>query len=131
MPLQQQIFAIFVSILVFAFIINQVRRKRLREEYSTLWLGTSVLIFVLVTRYKWLVALTHLIGAGLPTTTLFIASIIFLMLVAVQFSIKISSLTDQLKNLVQDNALLRAELEMMKGGLKDMSDVNSRREERI
>jgi len=115
MPLQQQIFAIIVSVLVFAFIINLVRRKRLREEYSILWLGTSVLIIVLVIRYKWLVALTHLIGAGLPTTTLFIASIIFLMLVAVQFSIKISLLTDQLKNLVQDNALLRVELESLKG----------------
>ena len=127
MPLQQQLFAIIVSVLVFAFIINQVRRKRLREEYSTLWLGTSVLIFVLVIRYKWLVALTHLIGAGLPTTTLFIASIIFLMLVAVQFSIKISSLTDQLKNLVQDNALLREELETLKTGIKYKDDAKSRR----
>lgn len=103
-----------MSVFVFAFIINLVRRKRLKEEYSTLWLGTSVLIFVLVIKYKWLVLLTRLIGAGLPTTTLFIASIIFLMLVAVQFSMKISSLSDQLKNLVQDNALLRAELDTLK-----------------
>jgi hypothetical protein len=35
---------------------------------------------------------------------------IFLMLVAVQFSIKISRLTNQVKDLVQDNALLRTEL---------------------
>jgi len=114
MPLQQQLFALSVSVFVFAFIINLVRRKRLKEEYSTLWLGTSVLIFVLVIKYKWLVLLTRLIGAGLPTTTLFIASIIFLMLVAVQFSMKISSLSDQLKNLVQDNALLRAGLDTLK-----------------
>jgi hypothetical protein len=49
--------------------------------------------------------LTTLIGAGLPTTTLFLGSIIFLMLLAVQFCIKISKLTDQVKNLSQENAI--------------------------
>jgi hypothetical protein len=68
-------------------------------------------MFVLVFRYKWLVALTMLIGAGLPTTTLFLCSIIFLMLLSVQFCIKISRLTDQVKNLSQENALMRREIE--------------------
>ena len=111
MPLHQQIFALIVSIFVFAFTINLVRKKKLREEYSTLWLATSTIIFILVLKYDWLVALTKLTGAVLPTTTLFIGSLIFLVLLCVQFSIKISSLTDQIKNLAQDNALLRAEFE--------------------
>jgi len=111
MPLQQQIFALMVSILVFAFTINLVRRKKLREEYSTLWLATSALMFLLVLKYDWLVTLTETIGAVLPTTTLFIGSIVFLMMIAVQFSMKISTLADQVKNLSQDNALLRTELE--------------------
>ena len=111
MPLHQQIFALIVSILVFACTINLVRKKKLREEYSTLWLATSSIIFILVFKYDWLVALTRLTGAVLPTTTLFIGSLIFLVLLCVQFSIKISCLTDQLKNLAQDNALLRAEFE--------------------
>ena len=111
MPLRQQIFALVVCLLVFVFTIDLVRQRRLREEYSVLWLATSLIMFVLVIRYDWLEALTHLIGAGLPTTTLFIGAIIFLMLINVQFSIKISRLSDQLKNLVQDNALLRHDLE--------------------
>jgi hypothetical protein len=107
MPIKQQIFAIIVCCLVFVCTINLVRRRKLREEYSVLWLVTSMIMFILVLRYEWLVSLTALIGAGLPTTTLFICSIIFLMLIAVQFSIKISKLTDQVKNLAQENALLR------------------------
>lgn len=114
MPLQQQIFALMLSLVVFAFTINLVRRKKLREEYSTLWLATSAIMFLLVLRYDWLVTLTEAIGAVLPTTTLFIGSIVFLMLIAVQFSMKISTLTDQVKNLSQDNALLRAEMDKMK-----------------
>lgn len=118
MPLQQQIFALIVSVFVFIFVIDMVRRRRLREEYSVLWLVTSVVMFVLVFRYDWLVALTELIGAGLPTTTLFLFSIIFLILLSVQFCIMISRLTDQVKNLSQENALMKAEIEALseKGG---------------
>jgi len=111
MPIRQKIFAIIVCIGVVFFIIDMVRRRRLREEYSVLWLTTSVIMFVLVVKYDCLETITRFIGAGLPTTTLFIGSIVFLMLISVQFSIKISKLTNQVKNLVQDNTLLRSELE--------------------
>lgn len=110
MPVSQKIFALLMCCFVFVVTVNLVRKRRLREEYSVLWLVTSLFMFVLVLRYEWLVDLTALIGAGLPTTTLFIFSLIFLMLIAVQFSIKISRLTDQMKNLAQENALLRTEI---------------------
>lgn len=119
MPLRQQIFALCVSIAVFFFTIEMVRRKRLREEYSVLWLATSFTMFILVLKYDWLVAITRVIGAALPTTVLFLGSIIFLILLAVQFSIKISRLTDQVKDLVQEAALLRRELEECKPGTRD------------
>lgn len=111
MPVSQKIFALLICCTVFIVAINLVRKRKLREEYSVLWLITSLTMFILVLRYDWLVALTAFIGAGLPTTTLFICSIIFLMLIAVQFSIKISSLTDQVKNLAQENALLKVAIQ--------------------
>lgn len=111
MPLRQQIFALIISVIVFLFTIEMVRKKKLREEYSVLWLSTSFVMFILILKYEWLVNLTDLIGAKLPTTTLFIGSFVFLVLISVQFSIKISRLTDQLKDLVQENAILRKKLE--------------------
>lgn len=114
MPLSQKIFALAVCCFVFIVTINLVRQRKLREEYSALWLITSLIMFVLVLRYDWLVALTECIGAELPTTTLFIGSIIFLLLIAVQFSIKISSQTEQIKNLAQEIALLRLEQEQFR-----------------
>jgi hypothetical protein len=125
MPIKQKIFAVIVCCLVFVCTIYLVRNRKLREEYSALWIFTSILMFVLVLRYEWLVALTGFIGAGLPTTTLFISSIVFLMLIAVQFSIKISRLTDQVKNLAQDNALLRAELTGRSPGAVEQSREKS------
>jgi hypothetical protein len=114
MPVSQKIFALLICCIVFVVTINLVRKRKLREEYSVLWLVTSLLMFVLVMRYEWLVALTAFIGAGLPTTTLFICSTVFLILIAVQFSIKISLLTDQVKNLAQENALIRQEYAELK-----------------
>lgn len=111
MTVKQQIFSILVSLAVFFFTIDLVRKKRLREEYSLLWLGTSVLMLILIIKYEWLLLLTKLIGAVLPTTTLFLGSILFLVLLSVQFSIKISKLSNQVKDLVQENALLRYEFE--------------------
>jgi len=112
---KQKIVMIIVSIFIFIFILNLVRRRKLREEYSWLWLLTSLALFVLVIKYSWLMAVTRLIGAVLPTSTLFIGSLIFLMVISVQFSVKISKLTDQVKNLVQENALLRAKIQEVSG----------------
>ena len=115
MTIKQQIFSILISAIVFILTIDLVRKKRLREEYSLLWLATSLAMIILIFRYDWLLALTRLIGAVLPTTTLFLGSILFLALLSVQFSIKISKLSDQVKDLVQENALLRYEFEKSAG----------------
>jgi hypothetical protein len=125
MSLKQQIFALLVSLLVFASTINLVRTKKLREEYSTLWLAISTVIFLLVLNYDLLVYLSHITGSVLPTTTLFIGAIVFLILIAMQFSIKISKLTDQLKNLAQDNALIRTELEKLNSRVRDEKNVGN------
>lgn len=128
MPLTQKLFALAICSLIFFLTIEMVRKRRLREEYSVLWLATSLVMFVLVLRYDWLVALTELIGAALPTTTLFVGSIVFLVLLAVQFSIKLSKFSDQLKNLAQDNALLRAELARCRQGAESGPVTSSRTE---
>lgn len=107
MPVRQQMVAIFMAILIFIVILELVRKRKLREEYSWLWLLTGALLVVLTVWYDILIKVTHLIGAILPTSTLFFLALIFLMLVCIQFSIRISKLTDQVKNLVQEVTLLK------------------------
>ena len=110
MTIHQKVFAIIISVTIFVVIISLVRNRKLREEFSWLWLLTGVVIFVLAVWYDLLVKLTALIGAVAPTTTLFIFSIIFLVLIALHFAIKISQLSDQLKNLAQKISLLEAQI---------------------
>ena len=119
---KQKIAMIIICISIFLIILDLVRRRRLREEYSWLWLLTSSALFVLVIQYSWLELITEAMGAVLPTTTLFIGALVFLMFLSIQFSVRISRLTDQVKNMVQENALLREKIEEIKddkGGLVD------------
>jgi hypothetical protein len=115
---KQKVAMIIICLFIFVYILDLVRRRILREEYSWLWLLTSLALFILVIKYKWLVALGHIIGVVLPTSTLFLGALIFLMILAVQFSVRISSLTNQVKNLVQENALLREKIEEIKFDFK-------------
>jgi len=112
---RQKIAMIVICIIIFVLILDLVRRRKLREEYSWLWLLTSAALFVLVIQYSWLELITDAMGAVLPTTTLFIGALVFLMFLSIQFSVKISTLTDQVKNMVQENALLREKIEEIGG----------------
>ncbi|MFC1850504.1 DUF2304 domain-containing protein [candidate division CSSED10-310 bacterium] len=109
MTLQQKVFAVLISFSIFVTIIYLVKKGKLREEYSWLWLLTGVILLVLVLRYDFLLFLTKMIGAVLPTTTLFIFGIIFVMLLSLHFAIKISLLTEQVKNLGQKVSLLQVQ----------------------
>ncbi len=111
MPLRQKLFAIAISVLICVVIVDLVRRRRLKEEYSLLWLVTGILLFILAMWYDLLKAITAFIGAVMTSSTLFFFGIIFLILINLHFSIRISELTDKVKNLVQELALVKAGLE--------------------
>ncbi len=76
--------------------------KRLKDD------GVSILL--VVWRYDLLVRFTHFIGAFWPTSTLFLLGLLFLMLINLHYSVKISGLTNQVKNLSQEITLLKGEL---------------------
>ena len=123
MPPRQKIFAIIISLTLLIFIIELVRRKKLREEYSWLWLLTGAMILILALWYDLLQGITHLIGAGLPTSTLFFLGLVFLILIAIQFSVKVSELNNQVKNLAQENGLLKNRVEELEE--KDPSSLRN------
>ena len=106
MTTRQQIFAIITSLVLLGYIIDLVRRRKLREEYSWLWIIIGVGIFVLSIWVDLLRWLTDLIGAVVPVSTLFIFGILFLVVTNVYLSMKISTLTDQVKKQAQKLAIL-------------------------
>ncbi len=119
MTYRQKIFAITVGLCLFFFIIRLVHRRKLREEYSWLWLLTGAGIVVLVVWYDLLLFLTSAIGAVLPTTTLFLFGLLFLVFITLHYSIKISALADQVKILTQKLAILEEKSECPEDSLPE------------
>jgi hypothetical protein len=111
LTLHQTAFALTTSLLMFLFILELVRRRRLREEYSWLWLLAAGAMVLLVVWFRLLMIITHLVGAVTPLNTLLLFAVLFLLAIAVHYSVIVSRLTSQVKNLAQELALVSARLE--------------------
>ena len=95
-----QISFIVVAIFLIALIIYLVRKRMLREEYSWLWILTGLGLLILAISRALLDWVSELIGI-LPITALFLLAILFLVAIVLQFSIRLSELTDQVRKLAQ------------------------------
>lgn len=105
-----QYIAIFVSIVLFFYILYLVRNKRIREEYSILWLLSSfVFIFFSIWR-EGLEFFAGLMGIAYPPAALFLLLLLAIFLILIEFSIIISRLTESNKILAQELSLLKEEL---------------------
>lgn len=102
-----RLFSIIVGVFVFLGIIELVRQRKLREEYSWLWLLAGASILVLSSSYKFALIVSRIFGGILPSTILYLFAIIFLVLISLHFCVKISQLHDNVKNLAQEIALLK------------------------
>jgi hypothetical protein len=106
-----QVLAIVGSILLVFFIIELIRRKRLREEFSILWLAMGVIFLILSIFRGLLDKFSYVIGIGYPPAALFLILIIGLAVILVHFSVAISELKETQKKLIQEIGLLKAVLE--------------------
>lgn len=111
MPIRQKVFFLAITVLLLLVIVELVRRRRLRVEYSWLWIASALTIILLILRYDLLIWLTGLVGAVVPTSTLFFLSTLYLALLSLDYSVRLSTLTRQVKELAQEAALLRTERE--------------------
>ena len=114
MTLHQKIFALMAGVMLLLFILELVRKRKIKEEYSWLWLLVGGLILVLVVWYDLLLFVNRLIGSETPITTFFLFGFLFLMLINIHYSVRISSLTEQVKKMAQKIGLLSKEIEDIK-----------------
>jgi hypothetical protein len=104
------ILAIIGSGSIFLGVIELVRRGKLKEKYSILWLLASLVLFIFSTSRDILVYASALVGIHYPPSFLFLLAFVFLLLITLHFSIVISGLSEKSKKLAQEIALLRQEM---------------------
>lgn len=100
------LFAVAASVVTLLFIVQLLRRRRLREKYAGIWLVISVAIIVLAAFPQLAIRLADLVGVSTPSNLLFAASLLVLLLVSVQLSTEISTLEEETRTLAEHAAML-------------------------
>ncbi len=95
------------------FVLELVRQRRLREEYSLLWLATAVVMLMLSLWRDLLHGLSAFVGIVYPPNFLFLVALLFVLFILLYFSTVITRLTQENKETAQQIALLRREIEQM------------------
>jgi hypothetical protein len=105
-----QIVAVVVSLGFLLAVLELVRRRRLTEEYSFLWIGFSLLLLVLSLWREILHAVARWLGVYYPPAVLLLALLFFVFVASLYFSVVISRQRRQIERLVEDLAILAAEV---------------------
>ena len=109
MPIRLKFFTFIIGISLFIFIIELVRRRKMREEYSLFWLLSGLLICVLSVWYEAIVWIAAVIGSAYPPSVLFFFGLVFLAFISIFYSVKLSDLSNKMKNLSQKIAMMEIE----------------------
>lgn len=105
-----QYFAIAGSLVFLIFVILLVRNKKIKEEYSVLWLIFG-LIFLLISVWRdILIEFSDFIGIAYPPAAFILILIFAIFLILIQYSVVISNLKEKNKDLTQRLGLLENEM---------------------
>jgi hypothetical protein len=105
-----QILSVGVSAGLLVLVLELVRRHRLTEEYSLVWIASAAGLLVLSLWRHGLDLLAARIGIFYPPALLILALALFVFVICLSFSLAISRQRQQIERLVEDVALLDAEL---------------------
>ena len=116
MPFEQRVVIICVAAFLVLVILELVRKRKLREEYSWLWLlaGLGIAVASLIP-FEGLQLIARAMGSEYPTAAMFFLGFVALIFLSLQFSVRLSRMTEQIKNLGQKVALLEASLQDIQG----------------
>lgn len=114
-----QIVALAISASLFAAVMMLVRRGRLREEYAFAWIVASLAVLALAIWRNTLDLVAKWLGVFYPPAVLLLAVIFVVFVVALYFSVVISRQRAQIERLVEEVALLDAEVRRTRPNTKN------------
>ena len=101
-----QLVSIVVSAVLLASIVELVRRGRLTEEYSFIWIVCAVALFALSLWRNLLDVAASALGVHYPPAVLLLVLTFFVVIVSLYFSVVVSRHRKDIERLVEEIALL-------------------------
>jgi hypothetical protein len=117
-----QLVSIVVSAVLLASIVELVRRGRLTEEYSLIWIVCAVALFALSLWRNLLDVAASALGVHYPPAVLLLVLTFFVVIVSLYFSVVVSRHRKDIERLVEEIALLDEQVRALR------NDRESRRE---
>ncbi len=108
-----QVFAVIGSLTLFLLIINLIRRENLKEGYSIFWIFISLVMLIFSFFSDLLFKFSQLIGIYYAPTTLVLILLLGILLILIHYSVVISHHDKKIKDLAQENGLLKQKLEKL------------------
>ncbi len=124
------LFTLGASVAALLLILELVRRRRLREGYSLLWLAIAAGMIVLAGWRDLLHGLAAFVGVAYPPNLLFLLAVLSILTMLLYFSTVISRLTQENRELAQRFALLQYELERVREHAEAIADHRQQQRER-
>ncbi len=107
MSTQVQIVIVVFSLLLLGFIFELLRRKKISEAMVLWWLSIIVLMIFLAINQSALGKIREIMGTAFPISALLLFSLGFILIMLVYFSMKISVLSNQVKDIAQEFAIFK------------------------
>jgi len=115
-PTSVRILALTLCTAFLVAVLVLVRRGKLREEYTPIWTSVAVATMIATVWFDVVRLLTRLVGAWTPSSTLFFFGLLFLLVVSLNYAVRLSGMSSQVKLLAQEVALLRARMAAAEAG---------------
>jgi hypothetical protein len=109
-----QVITALGAVLLALFVLDLVRRRRLSEEYSLLWVMATTVIAILGFSTPLLTWITRALGFMGESSTTFAFGLAFSLAMLLYLSLKLSRLGFENHALTRDLALLRHEVEALR-----------------
>jgi predicted AlkP superfamily phosphohydrolase/phosphomutase len=116
-PIEQRIIAIIFSIFLLLVIVQLIRKHKLREEYSLVWLAASLSILFLSVFGGLTKFLASLFAVSYAPTLILVSGLLFALVLLLSQSVALSTQSNRVRDLAQSIALLEWQLrQLAKGG---------------
>ena len=105
------VLVIAIAVMIAVTVVFYVRRWRLKEQYSILWLALAVVMVVTAATPDLVEWFAGRLDVQYAPSVLFFLALSFIAVMLFHYSLEISRLSDQNRELAQEVGLLRASIE--------------------
>lgn len=114
MSFRLQIVIGIILLIAFIIIINMIRRKKFDLRYGLSWLCLLIIAMILDIFPGIIIRLAELAGVDIPSNMVFFVGLIFVIVLIYTSTVSISHLSQRVKRLTQELALMQKELDELK-----------------